>query len=891
MSFYDDDEDDVHYISDQDSEDEKPQIQSIIYHTTKKFKNESYAVKILLSDHYREFRANFFEKIRRTNKSVFQAIKREIRNTLNPYRRFMKERIEISEDIQKLYNSFKAYYKERNFNNVFFINYFRDLENSHQGKSKIDMLPKDEVETLNDIQRKVTIIKNLRHYLNTSIRDRIQMNYEQKKELFESDWFDMMYRYLVIDEDIFSKMDEKKVFECLSNQKNSPKLRRPLNDFNVYNYVPILCKGYCQKEAKMFVDKFNKVITAHYSETNCSRCKEIHDNLKDIESQIKSLYLKTCIFCHNINEIMFHPLMFFTLSECLPFYKKQLKQKFGKEVERTVQLTTIPKRFNNLKIMDIQNIYSPSEMKHIYNLLVDYSKKKGIYGNCCFLSEYKVDHCKIEFQPNNDFQIHLKKCPYYHSDLEKRRINKIIGNEICKECIEDGKWKVNEEEKVNCSKGEYCNKFHTRNELFFDERYYRKLYPCTDCTEDNFCEKGDLCPKKHAIDIEIDDIFLPKESLIELEKKFKKLKEKNQKVQNLLKKLSKALCEACKNYINGDQENRLCKFKNCKHTICSKCYDYYKYCPFCGMDNDEDARDSRYKKVISIELSDKKKQKEENIKDNKKNKKNKKKRKRSESDEEDDSDKESSDSSEDSESDDNYDDYSNDNDLLDEGDDEKSLDSDFEIDDIAFPDEKESNSKIGKKIVSDNSNNFNSKKDDSYNNSSYSNTGKRGRGRKRGRGERGGRGRGRNGGRGYRGNYRGTRGNNSYYNNYERTDNYNNEDESYEDSVRRGKGRIRGGRKNNYNNSRVENDYEENSKSNINESSYRKEEDDKDGDEIEMSMALDSEKSNDNIRDGSERGRGRGKVRGGTGRGNLGNSKRKNSSDDSDENSMDKYAK
>lgn len=47
-------------------------------------------------------------------------------------------------------------------------------------------------------------------------------------------------------------------------------------------------------------------------------------------------------------------------------------------------------------------------------------KKKGIYGNCCYLSEYKIDHCKIEFQSNDDFQIHMKKCPYYHSDLEKK---------------------------------------------------------------------------------------------------------------------------------------------------------------------------------------------------------------------------------------------------------------------------------------------------------------------------------------------------------------------------------------------------------------------------------------------------------------------------------------
>jgi len=866
MSFdEDEEEDDVHYISDQDSSDEKPQIQSIIYHTTKKFKNESYAVKILLSDHYREFRANFFEKVRRTNKSVFQAIKQEIRNTLNPYRRFIKERIEVSEDIQKLYNSFKAYYKERNFNNIFFINYFRDLENSHQGKSKIDILPKDEIETLNDIQRKVTIIKNLRHYLNTSIRDRIQMNYEQKKELFENDYFDMMYRYLVIGEEEFSKMDDKKVFEYLSNQRNSLKLRRPLNDFNVYNYVPILCKGYCQKEAKMFVDKFNKSITKHYSDTNCERCKDIHDNLKDIESQIKSLYLKTCIFSHNINEIMFHPLMFFTLSECLPFYKKQFKQKFNKDVEKIVQLTQIPKRFNNIKIMDIQNIYSSSEMKHIYNQLLEYAKKKGIYGNCCFLSEYKIDHCKIEFQSNNDFQTHMKKCPFYHSDLEKRRINKIIDNEICKECIQDGKWKVNEEEKVICSKGEYCNKFHTRNELFFDERYYRKLYPCTDCTEKNFCEKGDLCPKKHAIDIEIDDIYLPKENLIELQKKFKELLKKNQKVQNLIKKCSKALCEACKNYIDGNIENSFCKFKNCKHTICSKCYNYYNYCPFCGMDNEEDnydTRNSRNKKVLLIELSDKIIPRKEKDK-----KKNKKRKKSSDSEDEDDSEKSDS-SNEESESEDNYD--SIDDDLHDEGDDDKSLDSDFEINDIDFPDENGNKTKFAKEKDSNNTRRDNPNNNKSNNSSYYRNERGRGKGRIRGRGERGGRGRGRGGGRGYRGYDRGKRGNNSYYRNNERNDNNDDEEDPNDSSMRKGKGRIRGGKRNN--NSRIDNSMEE---------------DNKDGEDPEMSMASENNVSKGTIRGG----RGRGTVRGGRGapRGNLGNSRRKNSSD-SDENSMEKYA-
>ena len=67
-----------------------------------------------------------------------------------------------------------------------------------------------------------------------------------------------------------------------------------------------------------------------------------------------------------------------------------------------------------------------------------------------------------------------------------------------------------------------------------------------------------MCPKKHAIDLEIDDIYLPKEEIIELKKKFKELLKKNQKVQILLKKCSKALCEACKNYIDGDKENQFC---------------------------------------------------------------------------------------------------------------------------------------------------------------------------------------------------------------------------------------------------------------------------------------------------------------------------------------------
>ena len=43
------------------------------------------------------------------------------------------------------------------------------------------MLPSDEVEILNDLQKKVTIIRSLRHYVSITIRDWIQINYDKKK--------------------------------------------------------------------------------------------------------------------------------------------------------------------------------------------------------------------------------------------------------------------------------------------------------------------------------------------------------------------------------------------------------------------------------------------------------------------------------------------------------------------------------------------------------------------------------------------------------------------------------------------------------------------------------------------------------------------------------------
>ena len=738
---YYNEEDNIHYISDQDSTDEKPQIENIIKETSKNFKNESDFITILLSEHYRDFRVKFFERIKYTDKSIYQGIKKEIRNILNPYRIHFKKQNSLPNELIELYELLKGYYKEKYFNNTFFINYFLDLEKRHKEKSKfVTMLPKDEVEILNDIECKVKIIKNLRHYLNTTIADLIQINFDQKKELFENDYFIMKYKYLVIDEEVFSKMKEEEIFKFISNKKSSYKLRRPLNDFNIFNYIPILCKGYCQKEAEMFIDKFNKSIIGHVGNSNCERCIKIKENLDTINSQIKSLYLKSCIFSHNINEIMFHPLMFFSLEVYLPFYKKHCSQKQIDNIYKIVQENSIPKRFRNLKSFDIQNIYNPSDvgMKKIFNILTEYAAKRRLFGNCCYLSEYKTSPCEIIFKPNNnDYYEHMKKCPNYHSNLDRRRIDKILENEICKDVIEDGKWKTDDDE-IHCSKKDFCNKYHTRNELFFDEKNYRKLYPCC---ESYYCEKGNLCPKKHAIDIKIEEIFLPFKNKAKLEKELSKLIKKDKKIKNKLDKFSKVICKSCLNFIDGTLQRNLYQFP-CSHIICSNCFNYYSSCPLCCL-NDKDQNE--YNKNVTLIKLDENLNKIYQLKE-----KNKKKRTESDDSEDSKSDKSSdSDSSEDKkefkkskkdESEENSEEsseeenYGKDDEMnLNYDDNTKKLDKEIDMSDVNYPESKndvyklsEDKEKDGKdghirKGVKRGKNRDNRDNDDSRYNNNYNN--------------------------------------------------------------------------------------------------------------------------------------------------------------------------
>ena len=193
-------------------------------------------------------------------------------------------------------------------------------------KKFINNYPRNETETLNDIERKVKIIKDLNHYLNTQINDRIQINFDSH-DYYNKEYSELKFNYLVIDDYEFLKMDGNILQEYLNDKAISNALRRPLKNNSVYNYLPILCEGSCIKEAELFNNEFEKWITNHLNNEGCEKCVEILENLDRIKSQIRSLYIKTCIFSHNMNEIMFHPLNLMTMSSFNDFYKNQLTQK------------------------------------------------------------------------------------------------------------------------------------------------------------------------------------------------------------------------------------------------------------------------------------------------------------------------------------------------------------------------------------------------------------------------------------------------------------------------------------------------------------------------------------------------------------------------------------
>lgn len=207
--------------------------------------------------------------------------------------------------------------------------------------------------------------------------------------------------------------------------------------------------------------------------------------------------------------------------------------------------------------LDDHDFHSFNSLNKKTNLILNYRT---------IIENIKTEQCNLK-----SLCLDKKECFKYHNILERRRDPKsflIKNNSVCKFAFLEGKWI----DPIKCPKGDYCDYYHSRNELFYDKRNFRKLYDCYIEQEKGKCPYFSLCSYKHNIDVNINEIFLPAEQLKILERSFIQnlnLIDKLNKIKKELKEQNNskiAKCAKCAKYLIDS----LIVLK-CMHCYCSDC--------------------------------------------------------------------------------------------------------------------------------------------------------------------------------------------------------------------------------------------------------------------------------------------------------------------------------
>ena len=537
-----------------------------------------------------DFNYDYLKK--NTNEKIYnidysEIILNEIKNYKNPlsktYYNLNNEKKEMQ--LNEISIALKEAYKQKGLDENFFKNFILQLNNEINNSSfLLKNKPSSIDEIFNEIELKVQIIKTLRYFSNLNLFSRLCFNLNQIQNDDSKEDFNTIYNKFVVDDEVFLNLNYEDLCNLILNE-NSAKLRRKIGFENVFNYLPILCKGYCNEIAKKVFEKIPDYIKIN------------KENIKNmIEEEIKIIYLKTCIFSHNINECLFHPLVYHTFKNNKIY--EEINFDTNSKLNSLKKLNLINKNFNISEIIEkFKNAQNKENfnLRRIFNTL-DYNIQFAlaklsafnvlkIIDDKCFLSNVKTNECVLlqhkDYVNINEIKHDFRFCKNYHKKCESRRNFNLVDNEICPECLEKDKngkliWKKDisnihnndEDKKVN------CQKFHTLNELLFDKRNYRKLLFCP---EKEHCDKDYLCPFKHPYEINPDEIYLPKEYQKKLRKKLKSLKINELYIKNLNEMLNQIQCLICFNKL----DSKYFFFKNCKHFLCFKCGVNFNACPIC----------------------------------------------------------------------------------------------------------------------------------------------------------------------------------------------------------------------------------------------------------------------------------------------------------------------
>ena len=470
----------------------------------------------------------------------------------------------------------KRHYKMREISEdclySFFNNIQLQIENKTKFPSPYNIQCLDDL--LNALERKYCLIRNLNYYKSKSLIDRLQFNISYHNTCSFSKT-DPNTTSIQSNSQDYNEIMHFPLFHYLTipfHEKETKKRRRQINEDNgIYNYLPIHCKRYCEKVATKVIKKIENFLR----ECKCEECILVTNYMtqqKDkFEENIKMLYKISCPFAHNETEIKYHPLNFLTVGCTEPFHDSSSSYSSSFFSNKD----TICPYYHSLN--EIRVLFNISEFTEIISLL----NKKFPLKPKCYHPLIKTSECKLlsqNFIKKTINQHDITKCYDYHNILESRRNKIIMYNKICPNVIDKDHWK--EEKDIKCGWNNFCPFFHSRNEILFDKRNYRKLY---DCYKSDYCDIGELCPYKHPIDINVEEIYLPEKEKEIIKEKLEEIKKNDNEIQFLKSEYLKDFeCIICKRY----DITSFYIYDKCGHIICEKCLGNITECPECeDLDN------------------------------------------------------------------------------------------------------------------------------------------------------------------------------------------------------------------------------------------------------------------------------------------------------------------
>lgn len=405
-------------------------------------------------------------------------------------------------------------------------------------------------------------------------------------------------------------------------------LRRNLTKFNQrFSYIPLDCNGFCNKinnfvKKSFFSHLFSneefmtfKANISHSKNKNLIKEKFKQFTLEDF-MEFEILIYKNCLFSHNQNEINYHMLKYKTRyckqnkcnflncekvhrDVCLEdelvilyqksskdfqilekFFADKINEKYNSRLKfiNDLNLNNLEDHFDNENSRNLknENQYNNSKDNNLSDeTILSFSNTRNKNTNIMKMYE-QLEKIKTEQCQLKNLCLNKKECFKYHNLLERRRDCKdfIIQNNLpCDKTFIDGKWI----DPKKCPNGDSCEFFHTKNELFYDKRNFRKLYECYIEKEKGECPYFEICPYKHNIDINLNEIFLPKEQIEILEKNFSIYYAQKHKYEILKlelensQEIKNSKCFMCKQYIIDN-----IVFLKCMHVYCLNCLEELK---------------------------------------------------------------------------------------------------------------------------------------------------------------------------------------------------------------------------------------------------------------------------------------------------------------------------